>query len=141
MSEIHFFSEITTFLFPNPQPTRLWLAKSISSLKKNLSEINYIFTSDVNLLDINILYLDHDYLTDIITFDNSDSIDELEGDIYISVERIEENAKQYKVDFEEELHRVMIHGILHLAGYDDKTDKEKKVMRNLENHYLALRNI
>ncbi len=140
MPDIHFFPEKTDFTLPNPQKTKHWLINSVSALKKSLSEINYIFTSDNNLLNINVLYLNHDYFTDIITFDNSECDEELEGDIYISIDRVRENAKTYNESFDQELLRVMIHGILHLAGYNDKTDKEKKVMRKLENHYLALRN-
>lgn len=140
MPDIHFFSEKTDFTLTDPQKTKQWLIESVSALKKNLSEINYIFTSDDNLLNINILYLNHDTFTDIITFDNSESDEELEGDIFISVDRVRDNSITYSESFDRELHRVIIHGILHLAGYDDKTDKEKKVMRKLENHYLALRN-
>ena len=140
MSDIHFFSEKTDFTLPDPQKTKQWLIESVSTLKKNLLEINYIFTSDDNLLNINVLHLNHDTYTDIITFDNSECDEELEGDIFISINRVEENAKTFNESYDRELHRVMIHGILHLAGYDDKTDKEKKAMRKLENHYLNLRN-
>ena len=140
MSDIHFFSEKTNFSLSDPQKTKQWLIESISALKKTLSEVNYIYTSDDNMLNINILYLNHNFFTDIITFDNSECDEELEGDIFISVDRVEENANTFNESFDRELHRVMIHGILHLAGYNDKTDKEKKVMRKLENHYLNLRN-
>jgi len=140
MSKIHFFSEKIDFSLSDPKKTKQWLIESVSALNKILHEINYIFTSDDNILNINVIYLKHNTYTDIITFDNSEHDEELEGDIFISVDRVKENAKAFNESFDRELHRVMIHGILHLAGYDDKSDEEKMVMRKLENHYLDLRN-
>jgi rRNA maturation RNase YbeY len=137
MGEIRFFSEKITFSLQNPGKISAWIKKCIQALDKEPANLNYIFTSDDNLLNINKLYLNHDYYTDIITFDNSGNIKEIEGDIFISAERVKENANQYGVSFEEELARVMIHGILHLAGYDDKTKEEKALMRQMENKFLS----
>lgn len=131
---INFFSE-TEFKLQNEEGIVNWISDAITSEKKTLGEINYIFVSDEYLLNLNKTYLNHDTLTDIITFDNSVG-NILHGDIYISVERVQDNAIDFNVSFEEELHRVMIHGVLHLAGYRDKTDKEAEEMRTRENHYL-----
>jgi len=100
-------------------------------------EINVIFCSDAFLLDMNRSYLNHDYMTDIITFDNSRE-EVIAGELYISMDRVRENAEKYGVTLRHELMRVMIHGILHLLGYHDKQVKEQKVMRARENHYLSL---
>ena len=131
---INFFSE-TEFKLQNEEGIVNWISDAIASEKKTLGEINYIFVSDEYLLNLNKTYLNHNTLTDIITFDNSVG-NILHGDIYISVERVQDNAIDFNVSFEEELHRVMIHGVLHLAGYRDKTDKEAEEMRTRENHYL-----
>ena len=131
---INFFSE-TEFKLQNEEGIVNWISDAIASEKKTLGEINYIFVSDEYLLNLNKTYLNHNTLTDIITFDNSAG-NILHGDIYISVERVQDNAIDFNVSFEEELHRVMIHGVLHLAGYRDKTDKEAEEMRTRENHYL-----
>ena len=131
---INFFSE-TEFKFHNEDKIADWIAKAITDENKTLGEINYIFVSDEYLLDLNKTYLNHDTLTDIITFDNSVG-NILHSDIYISVDRVRDNALDFNVSFEEELHRVMIHGVLHLAGYKDKTNKEAEEMRSRENHYL-----
>ena len=101
-------------------------------------DVNYVFCSDDYLLKINIEYLDHDYLTDIITFDNSEDEKLIEGDIFISLDRVRDNAKTFEVSFEHELKRVLVHGILHLCGYFDKTEEEEKLMRSKENHYIQL---
>ncbi len=100
-------------------------------------ELNYIFCDDDYLLEINKKYLNHDYYTDIITFDYSEG-DELSGDIYISTERVEENSDQEKVHFTEELYRVVFHGALHLCGYNDKNEEDQKLMREKEDYYLNL---
>ncbi len=102
-----------------------------------LHKINYIFTSDTNILRINKQFLNHDYFTDIITFDYSDS-ESVSGDMFISIETVNSNAQQYEVSFENELFRVLIHGVLHLIGYDDKTEEEITIMRKKENDYLSL---
>ena len=105
-----------------------------------MGDINYIFCSDNYLHQINFQYLDHDTFTDIITFDQSDK-DQIEGDIFISIDRVHENANERNISFVNELHRVMIHGILHLLGYNDKTPKEKQLMREKEDECLSLRNL
>ena len=106
---------------------------------KKLAEINIIFCSDDYLLEINQQYLNHSTLTDIVTFDHGDDSDGLSGDIFISIDRVKENAPKFNIDFETELHRVMIHGVLHLAGYSDKSERQKTVMRKREDAYLSLR--
>ena len=137
MAEIHFFSEKTDFSIPGPERVKKWLQRSVKKLDKRLSSLNFIFTSDDNLLNINKLYLNHDYYTDIITFDNTDSENHIEGDIFISIDRVRENSQKFGATFEEELARVMIHGILHLAGYNDRTKKEKEMMRKMEDQFLS----
>lgn len=102
---------------------------------KSLDYINFIFCSDSYLLDINVNYLSHDYYTDIITFDYSE--EQIQSDIYISTERVFENSKLHEVDFLNELYRILIHGVLHLVGFKDKTDEEKNVMTQKENFYLS----
>ena len=122
-------------------PTRTLLKKSIINLfrkeNKSLESLSIIFCSDDYLLDINRKYLNHDYYTDIITFDLSAG-DETIGEIYISADRITENASKFEVPISTELTRVIFHGCLHLCGYEDKTAQQKKIMRAKENHYLAL---
>ena len=107
----------------------------IKAENKQIGEINCIFCDDEYLLEKNKTYLNHNTLTDIITFDYSEK-DEISGDLFISIERVRENAKIYNVTFELELSRVLIHGILHLIGFGDKTDEEIKTMRQKENFYL-----
>ncbi|MCP4521566.1 MAG: rRNA maturation RNase YbeY [Cytophagales bacterium] len=104
---------------------------------KTVLEINYIFCSDEYLLQVNIDYLNHDYYTDIITFDNSEEEESIEGDIFISLDRIEDNAKIEQVNFEDEFIRVVSHGLLHLIGFNDKTNEEQEIMTKQEN--LALK--
>ncbi|MGZ3836667.1 MAG: rRNA maturation RNase YbeY, partial [Mucilaginibacter sp.] len=105
-----------------------------------LKELNYIFCSDQYLLQINQQYLDHDTYTDIVTFDNSDIAKVIVGDIFISIDRIRENAAKFNTGEVNELHRVIIHGALHLLGYTDKKADSKKTMTAKEDHYLSLRN-
>lgn len=134
-SKLYFHSECD-FVLDKQRLIAQWIKNSITEEKKKLGEINYIFCNDSYLLDKNISFLNHDTLTDIITFDYSEN-NVLSADIYISVERIKENALIFAVSFEEELKRVMIHGILHLVGYKDKAEKETVEMRNKENYYLS----
>ncbi len=138
MSEqiINFYSE-NDFELQEEKSFDTWIRKVISSEKKQLGEINYIFCDDHYLYKINLKFLDHDTYTDIISFDNSEG-DELNGDIFISTDRVTENAKEYNVDFSDELKRVMIHGILHLCGYGDKTESEAALMRQKEDEKIAL---
>lgn len=109
----------------------------LANENRTLGEVNYIFCSDEYLLNINKQYLNHDYYTDVISFDYSeDGI--ISGDIFISVDTVKDNAKEYEVEFEKELARVMVHGVLHFIGYKDKTDEDAKLMRQKENQYLPL---
>lgn len=117
---------------------KVWLQKIITNEGFELLHINYIFCSDEYLLEVNKTYLDHDYYTDIITFDNSDEEQFIESDIFISLERVAENAKQLGIEFEQELKRVMAHGVLHLCGYGDKTEEEAQLMREKENGAIVL---
>src|SRR5690606_7296868 len=114
--------------------------ETIRSEKFRLGELNFILCSDEYLLDINKQYLNHDTYTDIITFDTSEEPGKINADIFISIQREQENALNFKTEPTDELHRVMIHGVLHLVGYPDKTSPEKKLMRSKEDEYLAIRN-
>lgn len=138
-SGIYFFCEDISFKTPPLRSTRSWLNAVAASENKSIGGLNYIFCSDPYLLNINKDYLGHDTLTDIITFDNSESGDLIEGDIYISVDRVRENALKFQVTFNKELHRVMVHGLLHLLGYKDKSINQKKTMRKKESGYLSLK--
>ncbi|GGZ89423.1 rRNA maturation RNase YbeY [Algibacter mikhailovii] len=112
-----------------------WVTRCIEEEHHNIEEINYVFCDDDYLLKLNVEFLNHDTLTDIISFDYS--VGKLiQGDIFISVERVADNAKDYNVEFNTELNRVIIHGVLHYCGYKDKTEEEAKVMREKENYYL-----
>ena len=139
MKKINFFVEDIKFTLTKKKELRHWITSTIEHNLKNLQLINYIFASDNYLLSINKEYLKHNTLTDIITFNQSTDKNLIEADIFISIERIKENSKKLNIPFIEELHRVMIHGVLHLLGFNDKNDSEKKEMRKKENHYLALR--
>lgn len=113
-----------------------WIASIPESEQKKLQALHFIFCNDEYLLDVNIQYLNHDTFTDIITFDNSEDEGEIDGDIFISLERVKENATKFKVDFETELARVLAHGVLHLCGYGDKKSAEIKIMRAKEDFYI-----
>ena len=139
MQNIRFFTEDIQFELKQKNKLRKWIESVLVQNKKKAESINYIFSSDQYLLDINKQYLNHNYFTDIITFNNASAQESLQADIFISVERVKDNAKSLKTPFTDELHRVMIHGILHLIGFDDKTGQGKTEMRKKENHYLALR--
>ena len=114
-----------------------WISKVCITENYNLGDISLIFCSDEYLLDINRTHLDHDYYTDIITFDYTDN-QIVSGDLFISIDRVRDNASDFNVSFEHELHRVIIHGVLHLCGYKDKSDDEEKLMRTKENNALSL---
>ena len=135
---INFFYEDTSFNLQDTEKMTAWINHTIVSEDYELSNINYIFCSDEYLHQVNVDYLQHDYYTDIITFDNSEEEGLIEADLFISIERVEDNAEQEGTVFHVELKRVIIHGILHLLGYNDKTDEEKKLMREKENAYLSL---
>lgn len=135
-AEINFFNEGIVFNLPNEEVYRKWVFRIAQKENVELSFINYIFCSDEFVLEINREHLDHDYYTDIITFPLQD--DPIESDIFISIERIQENAVTHNVSFETELQRVMAHGILHLCGYGDKTEAEAAIMRSKEDESIAL---
>ena len=116
-----------------------WIERVAAVHEHRIVQLTYIFCSDDYLHQMNVEYLNHDTLTDVITFDNSDDADILEGDIFISVERVRDNAKDLGVSFRDELHRVMIHGVLHLLGYHDKDLLSQTAMRKKENYCLSLR--
>jgi len=137
MKQVNFFSEDVTFVLKNKAKLRAWIFDVIESYKKKAQTINYIFCSDEHLRKVNVEYLQHDYYTDIITFDNSETSFEIEGDMYISIDRVKENAENLLLSFETELYRVMIHGILHLIGYQDETEEGEAQMRSLESKALA----
>ena len=114
-----------------------WIKSVANKYKKNVGEIAYIFCSDKKILEVNKQYLQHDYYTDIITFDYCEK-DVLNGDIFISIETVSSNAERFRVSFEEELRRILIHGILHLCGQDDKTPALRAEMTRKENEALEM---
>lgn len=133
---IHFFNEEISYRLRDIRKIRLWIRNAITDEGFDLEAINFIFTSDEHLLTINKEHLDHDYYTDIITF-NYNEDKSISGDLFISIDRVKDNAKKLKISFTTELHRVMIHGVLHLIGYNDKTEQEISEMRAKEGFYLA----
>lgn len=139
MAAINFFNQDLTFKLPKPRKTTTWIQEVINREKKQMVHLNYIFCSDKYLLEINQQYLKHKTLTDIITFDTSEDKGVIEGDVFISIERIRVNAIALETDFDEEIHRVLIHGVLHLVGYSDKSKQDKSDMRKKEDVYLSLR--
>ncbi len=135
LKELNFFSEDIDFIFEDKtQFNKIW---TYFAEQENVrfSTISYIFCSDNYLLEVNKQYLKHDYFTDIITFDYTEDRT-ISGDIFISIDTVRKNSEIYKTSFQNELRRVMIHGLLHLAFYDDKTETQKKEMRARENFYL-----
>lgn len=138
MGSIAFFSEDVPFELPHPKEIKEWIGNIIASEGKLLKHLNYVFCSDAHLLKINQEYLAHNYYTDIITFDSSDQADVIEGDIFISIDRVQDNALSLGNSFLHELNRVMAHGVLHLIGYDDSSDSLKQTMRFKEDSYLSL---
>lgn len=136
---ILFSSHRTRFQLPNPKKTSAWIEKVVKAEKLQVGNLSYIFCSDKYLLGINQQYLNHDTFTDIITFDYTEKGSRaLEGEIYISIDRVKENAKKLGVEFPVELHRVIVHGVLHLVGYKDKSEKDVKEMRRREDKYLGM---
>ena len=138
-------TQVIQYFFEDVDKERVNTALYFNWLKNNLLvnqiskySINYIFCSDEHLLKINQDFLSHDYYTDIITFNNSETEDFLESDIFISLDRVQENAKESKTTFECELGRVLVHGLLHLIGYNDKTEEDQETMTLMENKHLAL---
>lgn len=135
---IKFHSDYAGFELENRPGYKNWLESVILHEGLSLGEITYIFCTDSSLLEINEEFLDHHDYTDIITFPLSEVANIIRGEIYISIDRVKENSIINKVSFNRELSRVLVHGVLHLAGYDDHTIKEKKIMRYKEDYYLDL---
>jgi len=136
---IRFFKEDCSVVLKNKAQLRDWFINTAKAESNSIKELNYVFCSDAYLLEMNQSYLNHDSYTDIITFDNSETNENVLGDIFISIDRIKENAKNFGVTETDELQRVMIHGLLHLLGYGDKSKTEKAKMTEKENYYLWLR--
>ncbi len=134
---ISFFSE-TDFSLKNESGVLAWLMASAKAENKTIGFLNVIFLDDDGLLAINKEYLKHDYYTDVITFDYNEN-ELVNGEVFISIDRIKENASELNISFNNELHRVIIHGLLHLFGYKDKSAEDKQLMRSKEDYYLPLR--
>lgn len=135
---IRYFKEDTKFEFKSRALNNKWLKMVAESEICRIGDINIIFCSDNYILDVNMKYLQHDYFTDIITFDYCEK-NRLNGDLFISVDSVRENALFYGTEFSDELNRVIVHGILHLVGYDDHSEEDIAVMRSKEDYYLGLR--
>lgn len=135
---VRYYNEDVEFVLKNKLLNNRWLKTVAGSEMKKLGNINIIFCSDDYILDVNMKYLQHDYFTDIITFDYCEK-DFLNGDLFISIDSVRENALYYGTEFADELSRVMVHGLLHLIGYDDHSEEDIKMMRYKENYYLELR--
>ncbi len=138
MAGINYFSQKPRFKLKNPTKTSTWIRKMIKKEGKSLQSLNYIFCTDEYLREMNIQFLKHKTYTDIITFNYNPSKTEIEGEIYISIDRVRENAETFQTDFQTELNRVIIHGVLHLLGFNDKTKAEKTAMREKEDACLSL---
>ncbi|MBK7409726.1 MAG: rRNA maturation RNase YbeY [Saprospirales bacterium] len=134
-SAIDFFSEDVDFELLNSSLVQEWLQEVILHENKQLQRLSFIFCSDEYLYQMNVDYLQHDTYTDVITFPYGEG-DMVEGDIFISIERVKENAALFQSTFERELYRVMVHGVLHLCGYGDKSEEEEAEMREKENMYI-----
>ncbi len=134
-NNIYFFTEDINFNLKHRNAIRQWIKNIVAAEEKKIDSINYIFCSDNYLFKLNIDYLKHNTLTDVITFNYSE--DNINGDVFISIERIKENAKIFKQKFYIELLRVIVHGTLHLCGYKDKSKKDKHLMQSKEDFYLS----
>jgi len=134
--KINFFTEDLAFSPKNKTILKKWIITIIEAHQQQAGELNFVFCSDAYLHQLNVQHLGHDTLTDIITFDNGDQLGVVEGDIFISVDRVRENASTFGVLFDQELHRVMIHGTLHLLGFGDKTADEQQLMRLKEDEQI-----
>ena len=135
---VRYYCEDIKFIFKNKLANNRWLKMVAGSEIKTLGDISIIFCSDNYILDVNLRYLHHDYFTDVITFDYCEG-NRLSGDLFISVDSVRENAVEFGTEFDDELHRVIVHGLLHLIGYDDHTPEDQKLMRENEDYYLGLR--
>jgi len=136
--KIYFFLEEVNYNLENKRKIKEWIIKAAENEEYRVGCLNFIFTSDNVLLQLNKEYLRHFSLTDIITFDLSEKDEEISGDVFISIDRAKENARIFKVSLAEEVHRLIIHGFLHLVGYKDKTEEDKVTMRAREEFYLSL---
>ncbi|MCL2098363.1 MAG: rRNA maturation RNase YbeY [Bacteroidales bacterium] len=134
---IRFFNENTKINLPHKQEVKKWLTNVAVAEGKKTGDLSVIFCSDEYLLQMNRRFLQHDYYTDIITFDYTEA-NVISGDLFISIDRVKANAETYKQPFNKELHRVMLHGLLHLCGYNDATEKQRKFMRTVEDKYLVM---
>ena len=137
---VSYYNEDIVFPFKEKRLTSRWLKFVAESESKRLGDVAVIFCSDNYILDVNIKYLQHDYYTDIITFDYCEG-NRLSGDLFISIDSVRENASFYGTEFADELNRVIVHGILHLIGYDDHTEEDIAMMRAKENYYLSQRSL
>ncbi|GAB3757907.1 rRNA maturation RNase YbeY [Spirosoma pomorum] len=133
---IRFFSEDVPYEQPQKRVTQQWLKKQANKEGFSIGDLNYIFCSDEYLLQVNRDYLQHDYYTDIITFDQSEEESKIEGDIFVSVDRVKDNAIQMNVTPQHEMKRVLAHGLLHLCGYGDKSETEAQLMRQKEEEWI-----
>jgi rRNA maturation RNase YbeY len=132
---IYFYENIKHPVFPK-RKINFWIRKTAENNNRNLGDVSYIFCDDDKILEVNKEYLKHDYYTDIITFDYSENAT-ISGDIFISVDTVKSNSEKFNTDYKTELYRVIIHGILHLCGYKDKSPNDKKLMREKENESLS----
>ncbi|GAB2618346.1 rRNA maturation RNase YbeY [Belliella aquatica] len=135
---IQFFDEDSGFKLKDKNLHKKWLKEIATKEGYQIGELTYIFCTDEYLFNINVEYLNHDTYTDIITFDNSEDEEMIEGDIFISIDRVKENAIKEDIEFYKELHRVMSHGVLHLMGYKDKSKEDIKLMREMEDQSISL---
>ncbi|WP_192347436.1 rRNA maturation RNase YbeY [Algoriphagus sp. Y33] len=135
---VNFFTEDVSFSLKEKRKRKTWLKLLAEAENHTITDLNYIFCSDEYLHNINVEYLDHDTYTDIITFDNSDDKEIIEGDIFISIERVKENAEMLNTQLEKELSRVISHGLFHLLGYKDKSKTELSLMRSKEDFAIKL---
>ena len=136
-TKVHFFSHDIPTRLKNTANLKHFIEFIFKKELQNLGSINYIFCSDRTILEINTKYLNHDFYTDVITFDLSPNNKAISAEVYISIDRVKENALHLQTTFKEELHRIIFHGALHLCGFGDKSKAQKQIMRNRENHYLS----
>ena len=135
---VHYHTDDCRYRLPEKRRTSAWLKEVAASEGYRLGEVNYIFCSARRLLEMNRQFLGHDYYTDIITFDYTEG-DTISGDLFISLDTVKTNSEQFGTEYDEELHRTIIHGILHLCGINDKGPGEREIMEAAENHALAMR--
>ena len=135
---VHFFNEDVSYVLKDKMKLKNWVKIIIEQHQKSLGEVNFVFCSDEYLHEMNVEYLQHDTLTDIITFDYCDG-NTVSGDLFISIDRVKDNASDLKIKLTDELHRVMIHGVLHLIGFKDKSQQDAATMRSQEEKSLILR--